>query len=83
MIAIALGTVVDTKALLETVVASLIAGVGITMIFSMAIAGAALFADARRHGRPVLAGGAALMMVVGLAATAAAIAFGIVVMTSK
>jgi hypothetical protein len=76
-------TVVDTKALLETVVASLIAGVGITVIFSMAIAGAALFADARRNARPVLATGAVVLMTVGLAGSAAAIAFGIIVMTSK
>jgi hypothetical protein len=74
---------VDTKALLETVAASVIAGVGITVIFSMAIAGAAIFADARRHARPVLAAGAAFLMGVGLAGSAAAVVIGIIVMTSK
>jgi hypothetical protein len=78
-----LGTVVNTKELLETVAASLIAGVGIIVIFSLAIAGAALFAEARRNARSALAVGAGFLTAVGLAGTAAAIAIGIIVMTSK
>jgi len=75
-------TVVDGRALLETVIASLIAGVGVTIAFSLAILGAALFSDARRDGRDAAAVGAAGLAVVALAACGAAIAFGIVVMTS-
>lgn len=77
-----LATVVDGRALLETVIASLVAGVGVTVAFSLAILGAALFGDARRDGREVAAVGAASLTVVALAACGAAIAFGIVVMTS-
>jgi cytochrome c biogenesis protein CcdA len=78
-----LATVVDSKALLETVVASLLAGVGVTIVFSLAILGAALFGDARRDGRSGAATAAAGLTMVALAASAAVIVFGIVVMTSK
>ena len=74
---------VDWNALLGTVIASFAAGVGITIIFSLAILGAARFADARRDGRGALATAAAGLMVLALAGSAAAIAFGIFVMTSK
>ena len=78
-----LATVVDGKALLETVGASLVAGVGVTIVFSFAILGAALFGDARREGRGGVAIAAAGLTAFALAASAAAIVFGIVVMTSK
>ena len=45
------GSIVDGKALLDTVAGSLIAGVGVTIAFSFAILGAALFGEARRDGR--------------------------------
>jgi cytochrome c biogenesis protein CcdA len=78
-----LAVIVETKALWQTVVASLAAAVGVTFIFSVTIFGAAHFAELRRDDRPLAAAGAALVMVVGLVAFAAAIAVGIVVMTSK
>ncbi len=46
-----IATVVDTRALWETVVASLVAGVGVTLVFSIALLGAARFAEHRREGR--------------------------------
>jgi CHASE2 domain-containing sensor protein len=78
-----LATVVDGRALLETVIASVIAGVGVTIVFSLAILGAALFGDARRDGRVGAAVGAATLAILALAASAAVIVFGIFVMTSK
>jgi hypothetical protein len=78
-----LATVVDSRALLETVIASVIAGVGVTIVFSLAILGAALFGDARRDGRAGAAVGAATLAILALAASAAVIVFGIFVMTSK
>ena len=46
-----LATVVDWGALLKTIVAAFISGVGVTLIFSVAIFGAARFADlAKRPG---------------------------------
>ena len=41
-----IATIVDTKALWETVVAAFVAGVGTTIIFSFAILGATKFAEA-------------------------------------
>jgi hypothetical protein len=76
-------TIVETKDLLETVVASLIAGVGVTAVFSMAIWGGARFVDLSRGGRPVAAGAAAALGGLALLATVAAVVIGIVVMTSK
>ncbi|HWM63979.1 MAG TPA: hypothetical protein VNP96_08340 [Solirubrobacterales bacterium] len=77
-----LAVVVETKELLETAAASLVAGVGITVIFSIAIWGAARFVDLSRGERPVAAAGAALVGGLALAATLAAVAVGIVVMAS-
>ncbi len=78
-----MAVVVETKQLIETVVVSLVAGIGVTAIFSVAIWGAARFADFRRNDRPLAAGAAA--MLAGLAAlfTLAAVAFGIAIMSSK
>jgi hypothetical protein len=78
-----MATIVETGNLVKTVVASLVAGVGVTAIFSVAIWGGARFADLTRGGRPLAAGAAATLGVLALVATLAAVAFGIVVMTSK
>ena len=78
-----MAVIVETKELLETVIASLIAGVGITTVFSVAIWGAARFIDFSRGDRPVAAGAAAVLGVLGMAATLGAVALGIVVMTSS
>ena len=78
-----LAVVVETKELAETVVASLVGGVGIAVIFSIAIWGSARFAELSRGERPLAAAGAAAVAVLALAATAASVVLGIVVMTSK
>jgi hypothetical protein len=78
-----IATIVETKELLETVLASLFAGVGVTTIFSVAIWGGARFADLSRGGRPLAAGAAAALGALALVATVAAVVAGIIVMTSK
>jgi cation transporter-like permease len=78
-----LAVVVETKELLQTVVASLIAGVGIAVVFSVAIWGVARFADLNRNERPLAAGAAATLAALALLATLAAVVFGIVIMSSK
>jgi hypothetical protein len=78
-----LATIVDTQALLKTIAASFIAGVGVTMIFSIAILGASRFADMNRDGRPAAAVAFGLLGVVALLAAGAAVVVGIVVMTRK
>jgi hypothetical protein len=78
-----MATIVESRELVETVIASLIAGVGITVVFSVAIWGGARFADLSRDGRSLAAGAVAALGALALATTVAAVVFGIVVMTSK
>lgn len=78
-----MATIVETKELIETVIASLIAGVGVTAVFSVAIWGGARFADLSRDGRPLAAGAAAALGALALATTIATVVVGILVMTSK
>lgn len=78
-----LATVVEKKALLETVAASLIAGVGVTAAFSLVIFGVTRSADMVRDERPLLATVAGALAVLGGAVVIASIVFGIVVMTTK
>lgn len=78
-----MATIVQSKELIETVIASLVAGVGITAVFSLAIWGGARFADLNRDGRPAAAAAAAALAALALATTLAAVVVGIVVMTTK
>jgi hypothetical protein len=78
-----LATVVDTEALLKTVAAAFVAGVGVTLVFSLAILGAARFADLSRDGRPVAAAAFGALALAALAAAAAAVTIGIIVMSRK
>ena len=74
---------IDTGALAKTVAAAFISGVGITLVFSVAIYGMSRFAELGREGRnsAAIAYGS-IGMVAGLAFVAA-IVVGIIVMTSK
>lgn len=76
-------TIVHTGDLVQTVVASLVAGVGVTFVFSVAIWGGARFADLSRGGRQLAAGAAATLGGLALMTTLAAVVVGIVVMMSK
>jgi len=78
-----LAVVVETKELAQTVIASLVGGVGVTVVFAIAIWGAARFADLSRGERPMAAAGAAAVAVLALLVTAASVVLGIIVMTSK
>jgi hypothetical protein len=78
-----LAVVVEAKELGQTALASVVAGVGITIVFSIAIWGAARFVDLSRDDRPAAAAAAAAVGLLALAATLAAVGIGIVVMTSK
>jgi hypothetical protein len=72
----------DTGALIQTVWVSLVAGVGISFVFSFVIVGAAKAGDARRAGR----GGAALLFgglaVLAFALFAAGVVLGVHAMIS-
>jgi|NGEPerStandDraft_13_1074530.scaffolds.fasta_scaffold03390_2 hypothetical protein len=74
--------IVDSDALLEAVVASVVAGVGITVAFSLAVYGATRFADARRTGASLAAAGAATLSVVALIVCVGAITAGILIIAA-
>jgi hypothetical protein len=78
-----LATVVETKELLQTVVASLVAGVGITAAFAILIFGVTRSADMVRAERPLLATAAGGLAVIALLVVIGSIVLGIVVMTQK
>jgi hypothetical protein len=78
-----LATIVDTKALLDVVWASLAAGVGGTAAFSLAIVGATRFFDMRRDGRGAEALTFAVLTGVALAACFGVVALGLVTILSK
>lgn len=78
-----MAVMVETKALIDTVIASVVAGVGVTVVFSVGIWGAARFADLSRAERPVAAGAAAALAALSALVTAGAVVFGIVIMSSK
>jgi hypothetical protein len=78
-----LATLVDTNALWRVIVYALVAGVGITAVFSFAIVGVVRFDDIRRGVR---SGSAAAYAALALLATLGIIAVvieAIVIMTKK
>jgi hypothetical protein len=78
-----LATVVETGNLLRTVAVSLVAGIGVTLIFSITLWGAIRSVDLGRAERRLAAGAAASLAVAGLLTTLAVIVIGIVVMMQK
>lgn len=78
-----IATLVEGKELLETVVASMVASVGVTFAFSLAIWGVGRFSDLSRNDKPLAAAAAAVVAALALACVAAALVAGIIVMTSK
>jgi hypothetical protein len=65
------------------VVSALVAGVGITAVFGLAIYGGTRFLDFRREGREAAGWVFGAVALLALAGFAAAVAYGIVVMTNK
>lgn len=76
-------SLIEGKELLQTVIASVVAGIGVTVVFSVAIWGAAQFAELSRAERPLAAGAAGAVGVLALLATVASVVIGVIVMTSK
>jgi hypothetical protein len=76
-------SLVDSEALLESVVAAAVAGIGVIVAFSLAVYGAARFADERRTGASGSATFAAALTLVALAGCAIAVAAGILAMVMR
>lgn len=72
--------IVDWGALLKVIVVSLVGGVGLTAVFSLAVAGAIAFVDFRREGRPLEAVAFAVVAMAAVVACLAAIAYGLTLM---
>jgi len=77
-----IGQIVDWTALGQTAIAALLAGVGIAFSFSLGILGATKLTDSSREPGLLASIGYGALAILGLLATAAAIGFGIIVMTS-
>jgi hypothetical protein len=71
---------IETQDLLETIAASAVAGVGVTVVFSIAVYGATRFVDLSRDERPLAAGAAAALAALSLLASVAAVVVGLIVM---
>jgi hypothetical protein len=78
-----IATIIQGKALWQTVVASLVAGVGITFAFSVGIWGTGQFVELSRSDRQVAATAAGVVALFAFAVVAATVVIGIVVMTQK
>ena len=78
-----MSTIVDTTTLLDLVGVSLLAAVGVTAAFSLAILGATRFSDLRRDGRAVEAAAFGALTALALAACVGAIVYGIVEIQTK
>ena len=76
-----IGAIVDTDALVQVVWVSVLAGVGVTGAYALAILGAARTFEFARDGRVAEAAVYAVLGVAGLAIFVAAIVFGIVILT--
>jgi hypothetical protein len=76
-----IGAIVDTHALAQVLWVSVVAGVGMTASYGLAILGATRAVEFGRDGRVGEAAAYAVLGVAGLAAFLAAIVFGIVILT--
>ena len=79
----ALATIVEWKAVWQTVVAAIASGLGIIFAFSLAVLGATRWVDFSRDGRSGAALAAAAMGATAFAVCIAAVVLGIIVMTTK
>ena len=78
-----MAVIVALEELLETILASVVAGIGLTTVFSIAIWGAARFVELSVAERRGAAAAAATVGIAALLATLGAVVFGLVVMMSK
>lgn len=74
---------IDTHALLKVLYSSMIAGLGIAVVFSLAILGATRASDLRREGREGASVAYGVLAVVALLLSAAIVVYGLVLVTRK
>ena len=76
-------TVIEWDKIWQVVYSALGTGIGVTLAFSLAVAGATRFVEQSREGAPGKAVAYGAIALLGLAVVAAAIVLGIVVMSTK
>ena len=74
---------IDSNALLKMFYSSLIAGVGVTVVFSIGILAAVRSSEMRREHRPNAAVGYGALATFALLASAAAVAYGLILVGHK
>jgi hypothetical protein len=74
---------IDTTGLGEVILYSLVAGVGVTVVFALAVYGATRSTDMRQAGRNAIAMVYGFIAVLGGAATLGAVAYGIYLVQHK
>jgi hypothetical protein len=74
---------VDAAGLIEVVWVSLVAGVGVTLTFSLVVLGSGRSAEARRTGRETAAIGYAALAVMAFLVFVAGLVLGVNIMLSK
>jgi hypothetical protein len=74
---------IDTGALLKLLWISLLAGVSVAVVFSLAILGATRSSDMRRDHRGVAAGAWATLSLLALAVAVAIVIYGLVLVARK
>jgi hypothetical protein len=78
-----IATIVETRELWQTVAAAVVAGVGVTFLFSLGIWGSGQFLELSRSDRQVAATAAGIVGLLAFTAVGAAVIVGILVMTQK
>jgi hypothetical protein len=74
---------IDVHLLLKVLYTSLLAGVGVSVVFSIAVLGLVRSSDARRDERPTAAVSYALLGAAGLLLSAGLIVFGLILLARK
>ncbi|HEY8638692.1 MAG TPA: hypothetical protein VIL64_05595 [Solirubrobacteraceae bacterium] len=77
------GTVVDTHALVQLLWVSFATGLGLTLTFSLGLAGATRASQARRAGRAMAAGVFAAIALLCAALVVATVVLGVAIMINK
>jgi hypothetical protein len=75
--------IIDTSAAWQAVWTAAVSGVGVTIVFSLAVLGATRSTDMRRDDRPGQAAMYVALALVALAATLGAVVYAITLITTK
>jgi hypothetical protein len=78
-----LATVVDGHALWQTAWTAALAGIGVCIVFSLAVVGATRSSESHKANRQAAGLAYAALALAGVAATLGAVVYGVVLLTTK